>query len=96
MSAVLSPPALLRSAALDFRVPTRKEQVGKVLTLPFSPEEETMFARVRSLLADVEGPTTVEYAVMLALIVLVAIGAITALGVKVTDVFALTVSLLPV
>jgi len=55
-----------------------------------------MFARVKSLLTSVEGPTTVEYAVMLALIVLAAIGGITALGVRVTDVFALTTSLLPV
>ena len=41
-----------------------------------------MFARVKSLLTSVEGPTTVEYAVMLALIVLAAIGGITALGVR--------------
>ena len=33
-----------------------------------------------------DGPTTVEYAVMLALIVIVAIGAISGIGVKVSDV----------
>ena len=34
-----------------------------------------------------DGPTTTEYAVMLALIVIVAIGAISGIGVKVSDVF---------
>ncbi len=33
-----------------------------------------------------DGPTTTEYAVMLALIVIVAIGAISGIGVKVSDV----------
>jgi len=35
-----------------------------------------------------DGPTTTEYAVMLSLIVIVAIGAISGIGVKVSDVFA--------
>ncbi len=34
-----------------------------------------------------DGPTTTEYAFMLALIVIVAIGAISGIGVKVSDVF---------
>jgi len=34
-----------------------------------------------------DGPTTTEYAVMLSLIVIVAIGAISGIGVKVSDVF---------
>ena len=34
-----------------------------------------------------DGPTTTEYAVMLALIVIVAIGAISGIGVKVSDIF---------
>ena len=34
-----------------------------------------------------DGPTTTEYAVMLALIIIVAIGGISGIGVKVSDVF---------
>jgi len=73
-----------------------KEGVLTVIVCRRIGRRKTMFARVKSLLTSVEGPTTVEYAVMLALIVLAAIGGITALGVRVTDVFALTTSLLPV
>ena len=40
------------------------------------------------LLVSEEGPTTTEYAVMLALIVLVSVSAISGIGVKVSDVFA--------
>jgi pilus assembly protein Flp/PilA len=36
--------------------------------------------RVQTFLADENGPTAVEYAVMLALIIVVCIGAITTLG----------------
>ncbi len=39
-------------------------------------------------LASENGPTTTEYAVMLALIVIVAIGAISGIGVKVDNVVA--------
>lgn len=38
--------------------------------------------RVTRLARDVGGPTTVEYAIMLALIVLVAVAAIASIGVK--------------
>lgn len=34
-----------------------------------------------------DGPTTIEYAVMLALIIIVAIGAISGIGVTVSDIF---------
>ncbi len=44
-------------------------------------------ARVREFIKSEDGPTTVEYAVMLALIVAVAIGTIAALGPKVKDAF---------
>lgn len=42
---------------------------------------------MKSFFKSEDGPTTVEYAVMLALIVIVAIGAISGIGVKVSDVF---------
>ena len=40
----------------------------------------TVISRVRSFLRDEDGPTAVEYAVMLALIIVVCITAITTLG----------------
>jgi pilus assembly protein Flp/PilA len=46
------------------------------------------FARVQRFLADDSGPTAVEYAVMLALIVVVCIAAITALGTNASSTFA--------
>jgi len=46
------------------------------------------FARsVTRFITSDDGPTTTEYAVMLALIVIVAIGAISGIGTKVSDVF---------
>jgi pilus assembly protein Flp/PilA len=39
-----------------------------------------MFTAVQTFLSQEDGPTAVEYAVMLALIIVVCIGAITALG----------------
>jgi pilus assembly protein Flp/PilA len=55
------------------------------IAAPFGPERtKTMFARVSQAVADFvrkeDGPTAVEYAVMLALIIVVCIAAITALG----------------
>ncbi len=47
----------------------------------------TFIARARQFLVSEDGPTTVEYAVMLALIVAVAIGTIAALGPKVKEAF---------
>lgn len=43
--------------------------------------------KCRNLVTDEEGATATEYAVMLALIIIVAIGAITILGKKVTNTF---------
>jgi pilus assembly protein Flp/PilA len=45
---------------------------------------------VRQLLRDEDGPTAVEYAVMLALIVVVCIGAITTLGSNAAATFTAT------
>ena len=44
--------------------------------------------RAKSFLKSEDGPTATEYAVMLALIVVVAIGAITALGTKVSAAYS--------
>lgn len=44
-------------------------------------------ARVKSFLVSEDGPTATEYAVMLALIIIVALAAITSLGTKVKDIF---------
>ncbi len=50
--------------------------------------------RARMLVAREDGPTSVEYAVMLALIIVVALTAITALGQRVSAIFSeLTTSL---
>ena len=43
---------------------------------------------VKAFLKEEEGATATEYAVMLALIIVVALGAITALGTKVSSTFA--------
>jgi pilus assembly protein Flp/PilA len=50
---------------------------------------------VKSFLRDEEGATAVEYAVMLALIIVVALGAITALGTKVSTTFANITTAMP-
>ncbi|MFO0839702.1 MAG: Flp family type IVb pilin [Phycisphaerae bacterium] len=47
-----------------------------------------MLSRIRAFLRDESGPTATEYAVMLALIIVVAIAAITALGTNVNSTFA--------
>lgn len=43
--------------------------------------------RVKSFLKSEDGPTATEYAVMLALIIIVALGAITGLGTTVEGIF---------
>jgi pilus assembly protein Flp/PilA len=50
---------------------------------------------LKKFLASEDGPTAVEYAVMLALIVVVCIGTITALGTKVNGSFNSTNTALP-
>jgi len=49
---------------------------------------KTFVKRLRSFLQSEDGPTATEYGVMLALIILVAVGAINALGTKVSTTFA--------
>ena len=49
---------------------------------------KAVMSRAKSFLKSEDGPTATEYAVMLALIVVVAIGAITALGTKVSKSFS--------
>jgi pilus assembly protein Flp/PilA len=51
--------------------------------------------RIYQFLTSEDGPTATEYAVMLSLIILVAIGVITNLGSKVTSVFQTVESTLP-
>ncbi len=50
---------------------------------------------LRSFVRDEEGATATEYAVMLALIIVIALGAITALGEKVSSTFASVTAQLP-
>lgn len=47
-----------------------------------------MFARIKNFLVNEDGPTATEYAVMLALIIVVAIAAVTLLGQSVSTVFS--------
>jgi len=47
----------------------------------------TFLARAKSFLKSEDGPTATEYAVMLALIIIVALGAITGLGTTVDGIF---------
>jgi pilus assembly protein Flp/PilA len=51
--------------------------------------------RVKSFLTEEEGATATEYAVMLALIIVIALGAISALGTKVSGTFANIESAMP-
>ncbi len=50
---------------------------------------------IKTFLKDEEGATATEYAVMLALIIVIALGAISALGTKVSDTFADVESAMP-
>jgi len=49
---------------------------------------DSWFLRIRLFLASEEGPTAVEYAVMLSLIVLVCLSTITTIGTKAANVFS--------
>jgi pilus assembly protein Flp/PilA len=51
--------------------------------------------RVKQFLVNEDGPTATEYAVMLALIIIVALTAISALGVKVSSIFTNVEAALP-
>ncbi|MCK4342250.1 MAG: Flp family type IVb pilin [Phycisphaerae bacterium] len=48
---------------------------------------KALVSRMKAFLVDEDGPTATEYAVMLALIIVVAIGAITLLGQRVNTMF---------
>lgn len=54
-----------------------------------------MIARIKSLLGDEEGATMVEYALMVALIAVVAIAAVTLLGGKVKQTFQTSSDAIP-
>jgi pilus assembly protein Flp/PilA len=47
-----------------------------------------MLNRIKHFLVNEDGPTATEYAVMLALIIVVALAAISLLGTKVTGIFS--------
>ncbi len=53
---------------------------------------KTIISRAKEFLQSEDGPTTVEYAVMLALIIAVAIGTIGILGGKVNTAFQETIT----
>lgn len=54
-----------------------------------------MLNRVKQFLLNEDGPTATEYAVMLALIIIVALAAITLLGNKVSTIFGNVETALP-
>ncbi len=54
-----------------------------------------MLNRIKSFLVNEDGPTATEYAVMLALIIIVALAAITALGDRVNTIFTGVTAALP-
>ncbi|MFH1746229.1 MAG: Flp family type IVb pilin [Planctomycetota bacterium] len=54
-----------------------------------------MLARIKHFLVSEDGPTATEYAVMLALIIIVALAAITLLGDKVSTIFGNVETALP-
>lgn len=54
-----------------------------------------MMNRIKNFLVNEDGPTATEYAVMLALIIIVALGAITLLGNKVNTIFGNVETALP-
>lgn len=56
---------------------------------------KALVTRVKSFLRSEDGPTATEYAVMLALIIVVALAAITLLGTKVSTIFTNVETSLP-
>ena len=56
---------------------------------------QNFLKRTKSFLKSEDGPTATEYAVMLALIIIVALGAITGLGTTVDTIFTNVDSALP-
>jgi pilus assembly protein Flp/PilA len=56
---------------------------------------KVLLKKAVSFLRSEDGPTATEYAVMLALIIIVALAAITLLGTKVSDIFSNVEAALP-
>jgi pilus assembly protein Flp/PilA len=56
---------------------------------------KALVKKARSFLKSEDGPTATEYAVMLALIIIVALAAITLLGTKVKTIFTNVATVLP-
>ena len=56
---------------------------------------KNMLGQVKRFLKSEDGPTATEYAVMLALIILIALGAITGLGTTVSGIFTSVDTALP-
>ena len=56
---------------------------------------KALVKKARSFLKSEDGPTATEYAVMLALIIIVALAAITLLGTKVKTIFSNVASSIP-
>jgi pilus assembly protein Flp/PilA len=56
---------------------------------------KALMHRTKQFLVSEDGPTATEYAVMLALIIIVALAAITLLGEKVRDIFTTVKNTLP-
>lgn len=56
---------------------------------------KALVSHMRAFLVSEDGPTATEYAVMLALIIIVALAAITLLGTKVQGIFTNVESALP-
>lgn len=71
------------------------EPFGSIHPKTSKRERETPMNLVKKFLQSEDGPTAVEYAVMLALIIVVCIGTITALGSKVNTSFSSTTTALP-
>ena len=56
---------------------------------------DALLNKTRRFLAEEDGPTAAEYAVMLALIIIIAMGTITALGTKVSSIYSNLETTLP-
>jgi pilus assembly protein Flp/PilA len=76
----------------------RFEMIRTVATrrrfVPF-PAAQGIKERVRRFLVSEDGPTAVEYAVMLALIIIVCVGAISLVGTKASSTFTYSADSLP-
>lgn len=74
------------------RVVIRAKKLSKKI---IKKRKEKIMNLIKNFLKSEDGPTAVEYAVMLALIIVVCIGTVTALGSKVNASFTATKAALP-